>query len=212
MNACCRRSSRRSARGCHGLAIAVAAVLAPVFVAGARAQDMQNITYPELKLGVWAHDVHFLGGKEHGADINPEYIFGSPVGDDLLAAAPWWLRFALQPRPTIGAAINTAGDTDQFYLGGTWSWMLVRGLARPDDGIFFSFFFGPGFNDGKIGPAPDDRKALGSYLLFREAAEIGYQINATWSVSTYLDHISNGGLAKYNQSINDVGVRVGVRF
>jgi len=186
--------------------LAFAALLAPVRV------DAQNITYSEFKFGVWDHDVHFLGGKEDGADINPEYIFTSPITDDLIANTPAWLHFALQPRPTIGAAINTAGDTDQYYLGGTWSWFLTRNLINPNDGIVFSFFFGPGFNDGKRGPAPDDRKALGFPLLFREAGELGYQINETWEISAYLDHISNGGLAKYNQSINDVGLRLGYRF
>jgi hypothetical protein len=185
---------------------ALTALLAPVCA------QAQNITYSEFKFGVWDHDVHFLGGKEDGADINPEYIFSSPFTDDMIANLPWWLHFALQPRPTIGAAINTAGDTDQFYLGGTWSWFLTRNLINPNDGIVFSFFFGPGFNDGYIGPAPDDRKALGFPLLFREAAELGYQINETWEISAYLDHISNGGLAKYNQSINDVGLRIGYKF
>jgi hypothetical protein len=136
----------------------------------------KNITYSEFKFGVWDHDVHFLGGKEHGADINPEYIFCSPFTDDMIAGLPDWLHFALQPRPTIGVAINTAGGTDQYYLGGTWSWFLMRNIVLSQDGIVFSFFFGPGFNDGYIGPAPDDRKALGFPLLFREAAELGYQI------------------------------------
>jgi hypothetical protein len=203
-------SAKIEARGWRQLviviAVAVLAVLSP-----ARAQA-QNITYSEFKFGVWDHDVHFLGGKEDGADINPEYIFASPFTDDMIAGLPDWLHFALQPRPTIGVAINTAGDTDQYYLGGTWSWFLARHLVLPQDGIVFSFFFGPGFNDGYIGPAPDNRKALGWPLLFREATELGYQINDTWEVSAYLDHVSNGGLAKFNQSINDVGLRLGHRF
>ena len=172
----------------------------------------QNVTYSEFKLGVWDHDVHFLGGKEPGADINPELIWQSPVTDDMIANAPAWLRWALQPRPTIGGAINTAGDTDQAYVGATWSWMLLNNIINPGDGIEFSYFFGPGFNNGKIQSRTDDRKSLGCNILFREAFELGYQINPVWEVSTYIDHISNGGLAKENQSINDVGVRLGYRF
>jgi len=193
----------------RGFAIVVAVALAALFSAQSHAQ---NITYSEVKLGIWDHDAHFLEGKEHGADINPELILASPVSDDAIASAPAWLRWALQPRPTIGASINTAGDTDQAYLGATWSWMLTRNIINPDDGIALGYFFGPGFNDGKIGPAPPDRKALGSYVLFREALDLGYQINPTWEVSVYIDHISNGGLAKYNESINDVGLRLGYRF
>jgi lipid A 3-O-deacylase len=182
----------------------------------ARAQDITNITYGEGKFGVWAHDLHALGGTERGVDLNPELILWSPVTDDLIANVPWWLHWTLQPRPTVGASFNTAGDTDQAYAGWTWSWMLMHNVIRPDDGITFSIFFGPGFNDGHInGPplgVPVTRQALGSHILFREAIETGYQINPTWNLSVYLDHISNAGLAKYNRSINDLGLRLGYRF
>ncbi|HEV2186620.1 MAG TPA: acyloxyacyl hydrolase [Stellaceae bacterium] len=186
-------------------------MLVALYPTMSRAQ-VQNITYGELKLGIWAHDPKVLEGRERGADINPEVIFASPVTDDMLANMPPWLLWALQPRPTIGAAFNTAGDTDQFYAGATWSWMLLHDLINPGDGINFSYFFGPGGNDGQIHNGTATRKALGSHILFREAVELGYQINPAWEISVYLDHISNGGLAKENQSINDLGARVGFRF
>jgi len=189
------------------LAIAGAAALAALVPMRSHAQ---NITNSEVKFGVWWHDP--IEGKEGGADINPELILTSPITDEMLANAPPWLIWALQPRPTLGVSINTAGDTDQFYLGATWSWMLVRNVAMPDDGIFFSYFFGPGFNDGKISTSDPHRKALGSHIMFREAADLGYQINPTYSVSLFMDHVSNGGLAKQNQSINDLGVRLGIHF
>jgi len=191
--------------------LVVIGALAVTALFPARSQA-QNITYSELKLGIWDHDVHFLGGKEHGADINPEMIFGSPITDDMIANAPGWLYWTLQPRPTLGAAINTAGDTDQFYLGATWSWMLVSNIINQGDGIVLGYFFGPGFNDGEIQSRTDNRKSLGSNILFREAFDLGYQINPTWEISAYIDHISNGGLAKENQSINDIGLRIGYRF
>ena len=196
-----------SARALRRLAIAGAAVLGALIPLTPHAE---NLTYNEFKFGVWDHDP--IEGKERGADINPELILASPITDGWVATAPIWLQWALQPRPTIGASINTAGDTDQFYLGATWSWMLVRNIAGPGDGIFFSYFFGPGFNDGKIATSDPHRKALGSHVLFREAADLGYQINPTYALSLFIDHISNGGLAKQNQSINDIGVRLGVRF
>lgn len=195
------------------LAVATAAALAAFHPGRAAAQ---NITYSEFKFGVWAHDVHFLSGHEKGVDINPELIWQSPISDDMIANAPAWLRWTLQPRPTIGGSINTSGYTDQLYVGATWAWFLVRGLANPDDGIVLGYFFGPGFNDGHIREPPLGQpithEALGSHILFREAFDLGYQINQTWEISAYIDHISNGGLAKYNQGINDVGLRLGVRF
>lgn len=192
----------------------VAAVAAALVVAVAlpgRSQA-QTITYSEFMFGVWDHDVHFLEGKEHGVDINPEINLASPVTDDMIAGAPDWIRWALQPRPTIGGSINTAGMTDQAYVGANWAWFLKQNLFNPDDGIVLGYFFGPGFNDGKIQSNLHDRKSLGSHVLFREALDLGYQINQTWEISAYIDHISNGGLAKQNESINDVGLRLGYRF
>lgn len=191
--------------------LAAAAVLSLAALFPARSQA-QNITYSELKLGVADHDSKALGGREKGIDINPEVIFWSPVTDDMIAGAPPWIRWALQPRPTIGGAINTAGTTDQAYVGATWSWFLTQNLINPGDGIVLGYFFGPGFNDGQIHNGNSSRKALGSHILFREELELGYQINPVWQISAYIDHISNGGLAKENQSINDLGVRLGFRF
>ena len=172
----------------------------------------QNLTYSEIKLGVIAHDVHFLGGKEHGVDLNPEIIFQSPVADSWAAGVPAGLRWMVQPRPTIGGEINTSGFTNQAYFGATWTWQLASNVLQPGDGIALSYFFGPGFNDGDIiGTAPD-RKSLGSHILFREALELGYRITPVYEISAMFDHVSNGGLAKQNQSINDLGVRLGVAF
>ena len=199
------------------IAIAAVATMAMLCPTRSHAQNVsyfgiQNITYSEFKFGVWDHDVKWLGGREKGVDINPEVIFASPFSDEMIADIPAWLHFALQPRPTIGAAFNTDGMTNQYYLGGTWSWWLAKNVFQPDDGFVLGFFFGPGFNDGRLHNGNAQRKALGSHVLFREAIEPGYQIDANWEISVYLDHISNGGLAKENQSINDVGVRVGYRF
>jgi lipid A 3-O-deacylase len=199
----------RSRWRCVAIAAAgctAAAVLAP---AAARAQ---NITYSEVKLGVLAHDVHFLGGKESGVDINPEVIFQSPVADAWAVQVPPYLRWLVQPRPTIGGEINTSGFTDQGYLGLTWTWQLASDVLQPGDGITFGLFEGPGFNNGDIVATAPDRKSLGSHVLFREAAELGYRINPVWTVSLFIDHVSNAGLARQNESINDVGARLGIRF
>ncbi|HWB51304.1 MAG TPA: acyloxyacyl hydrolase [Stellaceae bacterium] len=188
-----------------------AAALAVLVPSRSQAQNI-NYTFGELKFGVWDHDTKALKGREKGVDLNPEVIFGSPIDDDMVADVPWWVHWLTQPRPTIGAAFNTDGLTNQYYLGGTWSWWLTRNLINPGDGIVFGFFFGPGFNDGQLHNGDSEHKALGSHVLFREAAELGYQIDERWQISGYLDHISNGGLAKENQSINDLGIRIGFRF
>ena len=202
----CSESRMRRGGGLLALACLAAAALTPI---AARAQ---NLTYSELKFGLLAHDAHFLGGKEGGVDLNPEIIFGSPVPDAWAMTLPPYLRWMVQPRPTIGGEINTSGFTNQAYFGATWSWLLASNLVLPSDGIALSYFFGPGFNDGDIIAKAPNRKSLGSHILFREALELGYLINPVYQVSAFVDHVSNGGLAKQNQSINDVGIRLGVRF
>ena len=108
--------------------------------------------------------------------------------------------------------INTAGATNQAYFGATWSWLLASNVLNPGDGFTFGIFFGPGFNDGSIGPSRADRKALGSHVLFRAAIEFGYRITPQYEISVYVDHVSNAGFARYNQSLNDLGGRFGIRF
>jgi lipid A 3-O-deacylase len=181
-------------------------ILAPTIVRA------QNLTDGELKLGILDHDVHFAGGKEHGVDINPEVIFPSPISDAWIASLPGYIRWALQPRGTIGAEFNTSKYTNDYYFGATWSWLLVSNILRPDDGLTFGIFFGPGFNDGDLRTSNPSRKSLGSNVLFREAFELGYRITPVYQVSAFFDHVSNAGLAKENQSLNDAGIRFGIRF
>ena len=190
------------AGACLGAALALVPATSPA----------QNLTYSEVKFGILAHDVRFLGGKEHGVDINPEFILPSPFADAWAASLPWYLYWMAQPRPTLGGEINTSGFTNQAYVGATWTWQLASNLLRPDDGIALSYFFGPAFNDGDIIAKAPNRKSLGSHVLFREALELGYRITPVYEISALVDHVSNGGLAKQNQSINDVGVRFGMRF
>jgi hypothetical protein len=204
-----RSRGRKTRRG--GGWLAVAMVAAAAFLASAAAQA-QNLTYSEVKFGVLAHDVHFLGGKEHGVDLNPEILLPSPFADAWAAGLPWYIGWMVQPRPTIGGEFNTSGFTNQYYFGATWTWQLASNVVMPGDGVTFGIFFGPSFNDGDIiGKAPN-RKSLGANVLFREAFELGYQITPVYQISGFLDHVSNGGLAKQNQSINDAGVRFGFRF
>jgi hypothetical protein len=205
-----RLGKRRPYRRCLALVgIAAALALSPGSLS---AQSVTNLTFGEIKLGVLAHDVSFLGGKEHGVDVNPEVIFPSPVPDAWAASLPAYLRWMVQPRPTFGAEINSSHYTNQFYFGTTWTWMLANNILRPGDGFSAGIFFGGAANDGEIVTSKSDRKSLGSHILFRESVELGYWINLRIQISGYVDHVSNAGFARYNQSINDVGARLGFRF
>ena len=160
----------------------------------------------EVKAGILAHDVGFLGHHlEKGPDVNLEMLFTPP---DLLAVIG-------SPRPHIGADINTAGKTSDGYFGLTWGIMLIQNLFGAGDGIFANGSLGGAVHDASPltgAVQPPGRKLLGSRILFRESAELGYQMTPQLSVSAILDHISNANLAKRNAGITNAGARVGLKF
>ena len=157
----------------------------------------------ELKIGALAHDVQFLGTHvESGVDVNIEMLFTSP---DLLAVIG-------SPRPHLGADINTSGNTSDGYFGLTWGITLIQNLFNPGDGLFANGSLGGALQDGYQDTAPPGRKRLGSVALFRESAELGYQVTPTISVSAILDHISNANLAPHNAGITSAGARIGFKF
>jgi lipid A 3-O-deacylase len=157
----------------------------------------------EVKAGLLGHDVGFLGDNiEHGPDVNLEMLFTSP---DLLAVIG-------SPRPHIGADINTAGETSDAYGGLTWGISVIQNLFRPGDYIFANGSLGAAYQDGYIDSSPPGRKKLGSPVLFRESAEIGYQFTPTISISAILDHISNANLGRHNAGITSAGGRIGFKF
>jgi len=157
----------------------------------------------EFKIGSLGHDVGFLGDNiEHGPDINVEMLFTSP---DLLAIIG-------SPRPHLGADINTSGDTSDGYAGLTWGISVIQNLFRPGDYVFANGSLGAAYQDGYIDSAPPGRKRLGSPVLFRESAEIGYQVTPVISISAILDHISNANLGRHNAGITSAGGRLGFKF
>ena len=157
----------------------------------------------EIKVGGLWHDVGFLGDHtERGADINLEMLFNSP---DILAIIG-------SPRPHIGGDYNTAGQTSDVFTGLTWGISLIQNLFRPGDAIFVTGSLGGAYQDGYIDNAPLGRKRLGSPILFRESAELGYQVTPMISISAILDHISNANLAQHNGGITSAGARLGFKF
>jgi len=155
----------------------------------------------ELRAGVLGHDIRFLGNdEEEGLDINGEVLF-VPLWS---AGASGWWHDLLTPRPHLGVQVNTSGDTAQVYAGFTWTFRLL-------DRVWTGLSAGGALHDGELSETPG-AKALGSRVLFRLGAEIGYDVTASISVSLYLDHESNAGLADENEGLNNAGVRVGWRF
>lgn len=205
-------------RTLRGAAIATAAAAAMTVLPGLAAAQSSGPTFgfaplapnpnpgriiDEVKIGGLAHDVTFLGKHvESGADVNLEMLFTSP---DLLAIIG-------SPRPHIGADINTSGNTSDGYFGLTWGISLIQNLFNPGDSVFVTGSLGGAVQDGYELTAPPGRKRLGSPVLFRESAELGYQVTPTISISAILDHISNANLAPRNAGITSAGARLGVKF
>lgn len=150
----------------------------------------------EIRLGLSVHDISFLGhGKEDGVDVVGEALFQSPA----FLAELW------APRPHLGVAVNTVGDTSQAYAGLTWSF-------TPLERMFVEFSLGGAVHDGKLNGAGTDRKQLGSRVLFRESLALGFRIDDRNSVMVVFDHESNANLADHNEGLNNLGVRWGYRF
>lgn len=160
----------------------------------------------EMKVGVLSHDVGFLGHHvESGEDINLEVLFTSPTFLDVIGS----------PRPHLGGDINTDGKTSDGYFGLTWGIMLLQNLFQPGDGIFANGSLGGAVHDGSPltgAQQPPGRKLLGSRILFRESAELGYAITPRVNVSAFLEHISNANLAPRNAGITSAGARLGFKF
>jgi lipid A 3-O-deacylase len=160
----------------------------------------------ELKVGALAHDVGFLGHHvEGGGDVNLEVLFAPPGILDIIGS----------PRPHIGADINTDGKTSDGYFGLTWGITLIQNLFQPGDGLFVNGSLGGAVHDASPltgATQPPGRKLLGSRILFRESAELGYAVTPRVNVSGFLDHISNANLAPRNAGITSAGARLGFKF
>ena len=187
------------------LGVAVIAAFSPQPV---MAQQVPNFV-SELKVGGLAHDVTFLGRHlEGGADANIEVLFTSP---DFLSVIG-------SPRPHLGGDINTAGNTSDGYFGLTWGVFPLQTWFQPPPGylflnnIFLNGSLGGAIQDGFVDTAPPGRKRLGSSVLFRESAELGYQFTPIISASALLDHISNANLGRHNAGITSAGARLGFKF
>jgi lipid A 3-O-deacylase len=174
----------------------------------ARADDI----FSEVRLGVLDHDASFIGGREHGADFNGEILFTSPLPQDFGASWPLGTQWIARPRPSLGIDANSAGATSQIYAGLTWTSLMAWDILSEQDRLEFDYFFGPAFNNGYLDTRLPDRKSLGSNLLFHLGIEVTYWLTPRIGLGVYFEHSSNAGLETPNDSLNNLGMRVGYRF
>jgi lipid A 3-O-deacylase len=157
----------------------------------------------EVKAGVLAHDIGFLGDSvEGGADIVGEVLFKSPDFLHVIGA----------PRPTIGGSVNTNGKTDYLYFDMTWTATVWKSILQQGDGIYLGAFVGGAVHDGRLTEGNDSNKDLGTRALFHLGLEAGYQITPAYSIELYFSHLSNAYTSSQNPGLNNVGVRAGFKF
>ncbi|MCD6430490.1 MAG: acyloxyacyl hydrolase [Deltaproteobacteria bacterium] len=151
-----------------------------------------------IRGGILAHDINILAhSEEDGVDFNLELLFTSPD----------WLEWLWAPHPHLGVTIHSQGDTHQIYSGLTWEKLF-------SNNIFINLGCGLSLHSGNLKNSHHKRheKELGSSLLFREALEVGYQLNRHHSLSLLFFHISNAGLSSENDGMNHLGIRYGYSF
>ena len=160
----------------------------------------------EVRLGVYQHDTGLIGTqKEHGADIALESLT-SPV-------KPLW--FIGTPRIVFGGVWNTAGQTNQIYLGIDKQLDFLHGTFSSKDSFFIEGTIGGVWHSGKHDvqgtPLESKWKSHGGSFLFRPGLALGYRFNEHWSIAGSLNHISNANLGSTNEGSNDLGILIGWR-
>ena len=157
----------------------------------------ENGCLNEIRMGLLAHDAdHLWSGsrKESGVDLNAEVIFKKATVD----------LFNGVLRPNLGISINNRGDTSRIYGGILWE------LDTPS--VFLNLGIGAALHDGERETKRDNKKALGSRVLFRIPIEIGLTLYGRHRVSVLFEHVSNGYLAHPNEGLDAIGLRYGFLF
>ncbi len=150
----------------------------------------------ELRLGLFDQSVDGAN-SETGVALNAEALF-QPL--------PWSSGFpaldrVIQPRPHIGATINTGGDTSLAYAGLAWTIPLYR------DWLFAEASIGGALHNGPL-EAPGVA-SYGCSWAFRETLSLGLNITEDWSLLGTFEHMSNADFCDYNRGLTNAGVRLG---
>lgn len=197
----------------------LAAVVSAALCFAAVAFDTSEARAGEVYVGLYQHDVVFLGnlvglgaaGREHGADLHVGYR------TERVQA----LRFMGRPQVHAFASVNSQLKSNFAALGFNWRLGLGGGFyLRP--GVGLAVTDGktvlPSATESGISVEEEDRRAslyynriaFGSTLLFEPELALGYQINDRLAVEASYTHLSNGQIFHKgkNQGLDDAGVRV----
>jgi len=157
-----------------------------------------NCLIREIKIGLLYHDPDHLWSqqrKEDGLDLNFETVFAKPSIEKLKGKL----------MPNFGVSINTSGDTSKLYGGIIWEHIF-------NQNIFLNLGIGAAVHNGELETDDNNKKELGSRILFRIPIEIGYILDDHHRISLAFDHVSNAWLANENEGLDTIGLRYGYVF
>jgi hypothetical protein len=160
-------------------------------------KDQNQRWLSDIRVGILAHDVPIWSRsrKEGGIDFNTEFIFIWP-NYSLLAGIV---------RSNLGISLNNQGDTSKIYSGFLWEYTWQSGL-------FLNLGLGLTVHDGELETNDNNKKELGSRILFRIPIEIGLLFAEHHGLSIMFDHVSNAYLAEPNEGLDTIGIRYTYRF
>lgn len=194
-----------------------------IVVAAAAAFASGPAAGAELLVGLYAHDVTFIGdvigsgapGREEGVDLH------LGVRSERIEQ----LGFLGRPQAHAFVAVNS--DSTSNFIAAGLSWPIALGerfYVRP--GLGLAYTDGetdlPPVNAPGLSPAEIDRRLklyrsridFGSKVLFQPELSLGYRFDERWSGELSWVHISNGQVFHQgkNQGMDSAGLRLSRRF
>jgi len=187
----------------------------------------------------WAGSEVAIGVFDHGSNFHPlgeRLVFDLPelpaggiyegseedgTVDIQLTYRTAPLGFALKPRLTAKAQINTAGRTSFASFGAEWRQHVFRGRVYGQLGIGVTIHDGYRFTPDPFVPGLSATEAWrrydiyrrhtswGSQVLFNPNASIGVRVNPRWAVELAWEHFSHRQVfSEQNPGIDMLGLRL----
>ena len=167
-------------------------LLAPAV--GHTTEDYRN---HEWRFGILAHNKGPIASEtEDGPDINIAY-------HHLLKNYDWTGLYLHG-----GAVINTADGTSYAYSG------LNTQFLFGSSPFYYELGGGLAIHDGDLEKKSENRRELGSRVLFHLEMSLGYNLANGMSLGFYFDHISNGSILNNddNRGLDTYGIRLGYSY
>ncbi len=180
------------------LIIIVSCILFSIQDVSSKETNNTSESVNRISVGILQHDVDSLWSwfqREEGIVVNIELTLNN------------WNRVFLfgELRPNVGLNISNVGDTSSIYGGFLWEKFYKNGL-------FVSTGINLAVHDGELRTERDDKKSLGSRVLFRIPLEIGYSLTEDYWISILFEHKSNGFLFEENEGMDELGFRISYSF